>query len=213
MSVLLTAAALAAGGALISNAPKLFKSKFEKEEEARLKELQRRQQQGALGISDQERSAIEARFNTAGKASHDANRAIQQQLIAGQGGASGGTELLQGQIAQEQAQQVALQRQAAITNVDLQQKAEDEATIQALRAQQGEVQDRRRQAIADIAASPLEAAAGVHFQNQVIGQASPESISGLSKIYGISDAEAEGLLQLSRTNPEALKLMSVIGAQ
>jgi len=95
----------AAAGATIKNAPALIKSDLEKEQEKRLKELREREAAGGLGLTEEERAAIEGRLNQGAYRVQQQAGQERARLLAGGGGARGGQALEQATAMEQQRMQ------------------------------------------------------------------------------------------------------------
>jgi hypothetical protein len=127
---------------------KLMLSEVEKKE---LAELEKRQRTGQLGLTEQERGALEQRFlaEQAGAQRELEATALQQAAARGLSGAVSGREL----FLQEQAQAVAetgmrQQQNVAVMEADRAEREAEQARIDAMRAQQKAAEAQRAQGIA-----------------------------------------------------------------
>ena len=213
----LTLALLAgAAGAAIKQAPKLAKTDLEKEQARRLAELQGRERAGGLGLTEQERAAVEARLR--GGASQLQRQAEQERarLLAGGGAAMGGQALAQAQAAEQQRMQLETNVAESVLEQDLAEKERELQEMYDLQAAQSEMKARRQQAAADLAAGVIESGLAFSQQQSVIQGAkdiSPEALSAVQASFGVSEDEARGIFELAATNPEVLELLKLYQGQ
>ena len=82
-----------------------------------------------------------------------------------------------------------------------------------MEAAQGQYAANRAQAIAGVVGSGVEAGFGAAAQQKIIqGNLTPSanSVNAISELYGISEDQARGLLEVSAKNPEALRLYQTL---
>ena len=201
-------------GAGISALPQIIPSKFEREQKKRLEALQRKEEMGTLGLTDKERSVLEGRLETKADASEEFAAQERQRLLAAQsGGATSGARLLGAQVASEQAREQNRAIDQAIAEQDLAKQQRQIDEIRALEAAQGQYSANRAQAIAGVVGSGVEAGFGAAAQQKIIqGNMTPSanSVNAISELYGISEDQARGLLEVSAKNPEALRLYQTL---
>lgn len=205
----------ATAGTAISQLPNIIPSKFEREQKKRMEALQRKEEMGLLGLTDKERGVLEGRLESKSMAAADFSAQERQRALAGMGAGVAGQSLLSAQVSDEQlrAQNAAVSQAIAEQDLAKQQAQVDE--IRALEAAQGEFSARRAQGIASIGAAGLEAGFSTAAQQKIIQGAttpSQNSVSAIAQLYGISDDQARGLIEVSAKNPEALSLYQTLNA-
>ena len=195
----------AAAGQAISAIPALVKTDAEKENERRLKELQRMQELGTLGLTEAEKQQL---YTSQQGAAANQMRAAQSQIRsagAALGGSGAGTEALrQAQLAEGMAATEAnISRGVEAQNLQRKRELEDE--IQARIAAESQAKQQRLAAITGIASTGLETGIAKYQQEQTIqGQApSATEVAALAKMYGVDEATAAGLVSFLGRNPEA----------
>jgi len=62
MGPLATAALISGGATLVGNLPSIIPSKYEREQNKRLKELERRQEMGLLGLTERQEQQMQTQF-------------------------------------------------------------------------------------------------------------------------------------------------------
>ena len=201
-------------GSAIGALPSIIPSKFEREQKKRLEALQRREEMGTLGLTDKEQSVLEGRLETKADSAEEFAQSERERLLATQsGGATAGAKLLGAQVASEmeREQNRAIDQSVAEQDLAKQQRQIDE--IRALEAAQGQYAANRTQAIAGVVGSGVEAGFSSAAQQKIIqGNMTPSSnsVNAIAQLYGITDDQARGLLEVSAKNPEALRLYQTL---
>ena len=201
-------------GSAVGALPSIIPSKFEREQKKRLEALQRREEMGTLGLTDKEQSVLEGRLETKADSAEDFAQNERERLLATQsGGATAGAKLLGAQVASEmeREQNRAIDQSVAEQDLAKQQRQIDE--IRALEAAQGQYAANRTQALAGVASAGIEAGFSSAAQQKIIqGNMTPSSnsVNAIAQLYGISDDQARGLLEVSAKNPEALRLYQTL---
>jgi hypothetical protein len=200
-----------AGGSLISNLPKIIPSSFEKEQRKRMEALQRQEEMGTLGLTSQERGVLEGRLGSRSDAAANAAKQERERYLAGGGGASAGSNLLGAQIAETGIRQQNTAIAQAIEEQNLQKVANQTDEIRALEAADAQYKADRMAAIFGIAGGAFEGGVtGAANKALESGSKAPSanSVSAIAQLYGLSDDQARGLLELTSSNPEAANLFS-----
>ena len=215
MIPLLLAGLTAAGGELISSAPTIAGSAFDKEQKRRLEALKLQEQMNALGLSDQERQVLESRLRARSRQAQVRADAERNRLLAGGVGSSQAASALQQDVLADEARaRQEIQVQQAVEERDLAEKEKDEAELRALEAAVGERAQQRAQALANVAASGLEAGVTTAAQTQLMQGPREPSSSSLNKLmqrYGLSVEAARGLLELATEHPELTSYLDKLG--
>ena len=193
----LTGLSSVAGG-VATQLPNLLPSKYERDQKKKLEELQRQQELGTLGLTEQERSQLEARLQGRSTAAQQQAIQEQQRLLAGGGMAIGGQAMLGSQLAQESAQRAQTEIAQSIEDQNIARIREQQDEIAALEAAQGEYQQKRRAAVGGIAGTTLEGVLRTSAQNQFLQGArapSEQTVNAYAKMYNISPDEARGIME------------------
>jgi len=213
MSPILIAALAAGAGSALANAGTLMPSDLAKSNKARLEELKRKEEMGALGLTTKEQAAMENRLRGGQQRIADAAQFERERLLAGSGGAQAGASLAQA----AQAEQTQMAMESDIANKVLEQDLLKEAQqIDEMRALEAAVDQRKREltsAIAGIGGAALQGGMATSAQQAIIqGQKdiSPTAVAGLANQLGVSNEEARGLYELSITNPEMFKYLTAL---
>lgn len=169
----LTMLLIAAGGSAIGALPDIIPSKYERDQKKRLKEMQRKQEMGALGLTKAERDAIEGQMRGARRQAQqyaDAERARLTQPTA-----QPQMALLGQQMADEGRQRLEADLASQILGMDLTRQAEQEQEIKDLEAAQGEYRRRRLEGITAPFQVGAETAVGQMGLERMLGNMSPQA--------------------------------------
>jgi len=200
----LTGLASIAGG-VAKQLPDLLPSSYERSQKKKLEDLQRQQELGLLGLTEQERSQLEARLQSRSQAAEQQSGQNISRLLAGGGQATGGQALLNAQLASEARQRAEGEISRQIEEQNIAKKQEQLADIEALASGQAEYKAMRKAAVGGIAATTLEGALRTAAQNQYLqGARAPneQTVNAYAKLYGISPDEARGMLEYGAMYPE-----------
>jgi len=160
--------ALAAGaGTGIGALPDIIPSRYERDQKKRLREMQRKQEMGALGLTERERAAIEGQMRGARQQAQsyaDAERARLTQPTA-----QPQMALLGQQMADESRQRLEADLASQVLGMDLSRQAEQEQEIKDLEAAQAEYKRRRFEG----AVAPFQSASETY-----VGQLGMERLLG-----------------------------------
>ena len=141
----LTMALVAGGGSAIGALPSVIPSKFERDQKKRLRDMQRKQEMGTLGLTDRERASIEGQMRGARQQAQQYAQAERQRLTQPQGQPQ--MALLGQQLADESRQRMESDLASQILGMDLQRKAMQEQEIKDLEAAQAQMQRQRAEAL------------------------------------------------------------------
>ena len=168
----------AGAGSLIENFPKLLGNEQSRYVRKRLDELQRMQEMGTLGLSEEEKKAIfgsqQAQIQGQLQAAQAQSRAAG---AAGMGGA-GAAQLQAAKAAEAQAGLVA-GAQRGLEAADIQRKREQEREIEKLISMKAQKQKERQEAIAEIGSAAFAGGTEAALSEFITG-ASPQQPAGLS---------------------------------
>lgn len=197
-------------GTAASNLGTLMPSQLAQTNKKRLQELQRRESQGALGLTQKEEAAIRGGLRTGADRAREQAEAQRKALLAGSGMATGGQALQQAVIGEEQQQ---LAETAIAGQVLAQDLAEAQREEEEMRALEAATEQRRREladAFGAIAGAGIEAGATTSAQQAIVQ--GPRDISqaeaqSLGVQLGVSPEEARGFYELALENPEMLQYL------
>jgi hypothetical protein len=141
----LTLALIAGGASLVGGLPDIIPSQYERDQKKELKDLQRKQELGLLGLSEREKSQLAAQYGA-----QQAQAQAYQQAMMGQASqqfAQPGQAALGMVAAGEQAQRIGQQGAGQIAMADLQRQQENAQYIKDLQAAQAEYKKARQEAL------------------------------------------------------------------
>lgn len=196
----------ALAGAALTQLPSLLKSNYEKDLERDILELERKKDAGQLGLGEQERSVLEGSLESKGLAAGE--RAAQQraQFLAGSGGAIAGQALEQVTGQQAIQTQQLTQIQQAVEEQDINARLRQEDELRQKQAADAEYNAQRLAAITGVAGAGLESFVSETIQNKYIEGAA----GGIASKYGISEHQAESLMRLQGTRPDAFSYLDLL---
>jgi|TARA_R100000081_G_scaffold79677_1_gene46539 hypothetical protein len=198
----LTMAGIAAGSAAVKTGLQAIPTKFEREQKKRLKELQRKQELGLLGLTDAERAQIESQLR--GTREQAQRRSDAEIARLSTPTAQQGQQLLAAQLGAEGRQRMEADLAGQILGMDIQRQREQEADIAALEAQQGLRQAELRSNLASIPMAGAET---------LIGQMGLERLINVAQLTPEQrQTYLENDLQLVPEETELLQLEPVVEA-
>lgn len=163
-----TAALLASGGTAIGALPDIIPSKFERDQKKRLREMQRKQEMGALGLTDRERAQIESQMRGTRQQAQqfaDAERARLTQPTA-----QPQMALLGQQMQDESRQRLEADLASQILGMDLTRQAQQEQEIKDLEAAQAQYRRSRAEGLTAPFQSAAETYVGQLGMERLLGQ-------------------------------------------
>jgi hypothetical protein len=193
----LSAAALAAGklggasaltkGALLSGAgtaigalPDIIPSKYERDQKKRLREMQRKQEMGALGLTDRERAAIESQMRQTRQQAQQFANAERARLT--QPTAQPQMALLGQQMADEGRQRLEADLASQILGIDLQRQQQQQQEIKDLEAAQAQYKRARAEGLTAPFQSAAEAYVGQMALERLLQQASQAEVEQAKQV-------------------------------
>ena len=164
----LTAALITGGAALVGAAPQLIPTKYEREQKKRLKELERKQEMGLLGLTDRQEQQMQTMFaNTRDQAQRRQDAEMRRLSTPT---AQPGQQMLGAQMSMDNRQRLEADIASQILGMDLKRKAEQEADIEALKAGQAQIRKDRTTALVQPFTSAGEAYIKGQTLERLIGQ-------------------------------------------
>jgi hypothetical protein len=198
------AALTGALGTAIGSAPDLIPSDIERSQKAELKRLQRQAEMGALGLTEQEKAALEAQMaGTVGQAAQQAKQE-RERLLAGSGAALGGQQAALAVAAEGQRQEAQSKLAQEMQALDMQKQAMQTERIRELEGATAETKQRRMAAVAGILGAAGEGAMTEKAQQALIQRAkepTPQEIAATMQMYNVSEDVARGLIDKQVTDP------------
>lgn len=173
--------ALAAGaGTGIGALPDIIPSRYERDQKKRLREMQRKQEMGALGLTERERAVIESQMRGTRQQAQAYADAERGRLT--QPSAQPQMALLGQQMADESRQRLEADLASQVLGMDLSRQAEQEQEIKDLEAAQAEYKRRRFEGAVSPFQSASEAYVGQLGLEQLLGAMSTSQGQGQSPI-------------------------------
>ncbi len=169
----LTMSLIAGAGSAIGALPDIIPSKYERDQRKRLREMQRKQEMGALGLTEQQRAAIEGQMRGARQQAQqyaDAERARLTQPTA-----QPQMALLGQQMQDESRQRLEADLASQILNMDLARQAQQEQEIKDLEAAQAQYRRARAEGLTAPFQSGAEAYVGQMGLSRLLGE-QPQSM-------------------------------------
>ena len=205
-----------AGGAALKSAGTLIGGAAQaRENKKRLADLKKKEEMGALGLTSQEEAAIGGRLRGAQKNAQEQTESLQKRLLAGGGGATGGQALAAETAAQQNRMSMESDVAQTLNEADLQRQQEQEADMRALEAAVAARKQEVVNSVATVAGTALEAGF-TESKNQAIIQGqkdvSPEQVASVQQAFGITEAQARGMIETGYKNPELAKYMFLAAA-
>lgn len=190
-------------GGMIEAIPALVKTDAEKENERRLKQLQRMQEMGTLGLTTAEQNAL---FNRQQAQVQSQLQAAQGNIrAAGAAGAAtgaGAAQLQQLGLAEAQAAQLA-QVSRSVEEANLERKRQLEQEIQARIAAKSQAQQEALQAVTGAAGGAVMGGLEAYKLERTIQGKAPTAAEAqaFANLYGVSTDDATGLLSFANRSP------------
>jgi hypothetical protein len=163
-----TAALISGGATLVGNLPRIIPSKYEREQNKRLKELERRQEMGLLGLTERQEQQMQTQFTNTRDQAQRRQDAEMRRLSTPT--AQPGQQMLGAQMSMDNRQRLEADIASQILGIDLKRQAEQEADIEALRAGQAQVRKDRTTALVEPFTSAGEAYIKGQTLERLIGQ-------------------------------------------
>jgi hypothetical protein len=159
---------IAGAGTAIGALPDIIPSKYERDQKKRLREMQRKQEMGALGLTDRERSQIESQMRGARQQAQQYAEAERARLT--QPTAQPQMALLGQQMQDESRQRLEADLASQILGMDLTRKAQQEQEIKDLAAAQAEYKRRRAEGLTAPFQAGAESYVGQMGMERLLGQ-------------------------------------------
>lgn len=181
MNPLAMSALLAGAGTTVTALPDIIPSKYERDQKKRLREMQRKQEMGALGLTDQQRAAIEGQMRGARQQAQQFAEAERERLT--QPAAQPQMALLGQQMADESRQRLEADLASQILNIDLQRQQQQEQEIKDLEAAQAEYKRARAEAAVSPVGAGSEAAASQMALDRLLALPPEEQEAAINMMF------------------------------
>lgn len=167
-SALGKSALLSGAGTAIGALPDIIPSKYERDQKKRLREMQRKQEMGALGLTERERAQIESQMRGARQQAQQYAEAERARLS--QPTAQPQMALLGQQMQDESRQRLEADLASQILGMDLTRKAQQEQEIKDLEAAQAQYRRSRAEGLTAPFQSAAETYVGQLGMERLLGQ-------------------------------------------
>jgi hypothetical protein len=161
-------ALLSGAGTALGALPDIIPSRYERDQKKRLREMQRKQEMGALGLTDRERAQIEAQMRGTRQQAQQFADAERARLT--QPSAQPQMALLGQQMADESRQRLEADLASQILGMDLTRQAQQEQEIKDLEAAQAQYRRSRAEGLTAPFQSAAETYAGQLGMERLLGQ-------------------------------------------
>lgn len=197
-------AALAISAA-IAAASQAVPTAQERENSKRLKELQRQQERGQLGLSGKERSVLEQGLLSPVKAAAREQRLRTGQQLAASGNVQPTDILRAGQMSEQNVGQAAMSASQTIQEEDLRRQRAQKQEIEDRLAFKAGEQDKILQAGMEGAAQGLQYASAQKLSSELPATKATEGLNpAILENAGFSPEEIQALMDYYKTDPETV---------
>jgi len=161
-------ALLSGAGTALGALPDIIPSRYERDQKKRLREMQRKQEMGMLGLTDRERAQIEAQMRGTRQQAQQFADAERARLT--QPSAQPQMALLGQQMTDESRQRLEADVASQVLGMDLTRQAQQEQEIKELEAAQAQYKRARAEGLVAPAQSAAETAASQLAMERLLGQ-------------------------------------------
>jgi len=208
-SALGKSALLSGAGTAIGALPDIIPSKYEREQRKRLREMQRKQEMGALGLTERERAQIESQMRGARQQAQQYAEAERARLT--QPTAQPQMALLGQQMQDESRQRLEADLASQILGMDLTRKAQQEQEIRDLEAAQGQY----RRARAEGMTAPFQSAAEAYTSQlaleRLLGNFAKQQVQQAGQV-AVAQETGKAIAQSALSTPQGRQaLQTTIG--
>ena len=208
-SALGKSALLSGAGTALGALPDIIPSRYERDQKKRLREMQRKQEMGALGLTDRERAQIEAQMRGTRQQAQQFADAERARLT--QPSAQPQMALLGQQMADESRQRLEADLASQILGMDLTRQAQQEQEIKDLEAAQGEYRRRRAEGLVAPAQSAAETAASQIALERLLGNFAQQQVQQAGQIAAAQET-GKAIAQSALSTPQGRQaLQTTIG--
>ena len=205
----LTMSLIAGAGTAVGALPDIIPSKYERDQKKRLRKMQRKQEMGALGLTERERAAIESQMRGARQQAQQYAEAERARLS--QPTAQPQMALLGQQMADEGRQRLEADLASQILGMDLTRQAQQEQEIKDLEAAQGEYRRRRAEGLTAPFQSAAEAYVSQMALERLLGQAAMAQTEQAKQVAVAAETAKEATRTALNTPDGQAVLKQVIG--
>jgi hypothetical protein len=205
----LTMSLIAGAGTAVGALPDIIPSKYERDQKKKLREMQRKQEMGALGLTERERSAIESQMRGARQQAQQYAEAERARLT--QPTAQPQMALLGQQMADEGRQRLEADLASQILGLDLQRKQQQEQEIKDLEAAQAQYRRARAEGLTAPVQSAAEAYVSQMALERLLGQAAMAQTEQAKQVAVAAETAKEATRTALNTPDGQAVLEQVIG--
>lgn len=195
---------IAGAGTAVGALPDIIPSKYERDQRKRLREMQRKQEMGALGLTERERAQIESQMRGARQQAQQYAEAERARLT--QPTAQPQMALLGQQMQDESRQRLEADLASQILGMDLTRKAQQEQEIRDLEAAQAQY----RRARAEGMTAPFQSAAEAYTSQlaleRLLGNFAKQQVQQAGQVAAAQET-GKAIAQAALTTPEGQQAM------
>ena len=208
-SALGKSALLSGAGTAVGALPDIIPSKYERDQRKRLREMQRKQEMGALGLTEQERAQIESQMRGARQQAQQYAEAERARLT--QPTAQPQMALLGQQMQDESRQRLEADLASQILGMDLTRKAQQEQEIRDLEAAQGQYRRARAEGLTAPFQSAAEAYTSQLALERLLGNFAKQQVQQAGQV-AVAQETGKAIAQSALSTPQGRQaLQTTIG--
>ena len=208
-SALGKSALLSGAGTAIGALPDIIPSRYERDQKKRLREMQRKQEMGALGLTEQERAQIESQMRGARQQAQQYAEAERARLT--QPTAQPQMALLGQQMQDESRQRLEADLASQILGMDLTRKAQQEQEIRDLEAAQGQYRRARAEGLTAPFQSAAEAYTSQLALERLLGNFAKQQVQQAGQV-AVAQETGKAIAQSALSTPQGRQaLQTTIG--
>ena len=202
-------ALLSGAGTAVGALPDIIPSRYERDQKKRLREMQRKQEMGALGLTDRERASIEAQMRGTRQQAQQFADAERARLT--QPSAQPQMALLGQQMGDESRQRLEADLASQILGMDLTRQAQQEQEIKDLEAAQAQYRRSRAEGLVAPAQSAAETAASQIALERLLGNFAQQQVQQAGQVAAAQET-GKAIAQSALSTPQGRQaLQTTIG--
>jgi len=202
-------ALLSGAGTAIGALPDIIPSKYERDQKKRLREMQRKQEMGALGLTERERAQIESQMRGARQQAQQYAEAERARLS--QPTAQPQMALLGQQMQDESRQRLEADLASQILGMDLTRKAQQEQEIRDLEAAQAQYRRARAEGLTAPFQSAAEAYTSQLALERLLGNFAKQQVQQAGQV-AVAQETGKAIAQSALSTPQGRQaLQTTIG--
>jgi hypothetical protein len=202
-------ALLSGAGTALGALPDIIPSRYERDQKKRLREMQRKQEMGMLGLTDRERAQIESQMRGTRQQAQQFADAERARLT--QPSAQPQMALLGQQMADESRQRLEADLASQILGMDLTRQAQQEQEIKDLEAAQAQYRRARAEGLVAPAQSAAETAASQIALERLLGNFAQQQVQQAGQVAAAQET-GKAIAQAALSTPQGQQaLQTTIG--